>query len=203
MKEKRIKVIVTDDQELFRKGLIELLDPKDIQVIAEACNGVELIYLLEVEKLKPDLILLDLDMPEMDGKEALKKIREKDRETKIIILSTFTEGCLINDAISKGASSYLSKNSDVNTINETIRRVYRLEGYSNVSEKAKSIFTDGEIKVIPLLLAGKKKKQIAEALGLKEKTIEHYVTRLYDKTDTSNGLEFSSYCTRVGLEFLS
>jgi DNA-binding NarL/FixJ family response regulator len=201
MKEK-IKIIITDDQLVFRKGLRALLEPENFQIIAEAVNGLELLHLLEIEKIVPDLVLLDLDMPKMDGNETLAAIRKINKDIKVIIMSTFNEGCLVNDFIAKGANSYLTKNTDIKIIVETIKRVHYLENYSNISEKTKSIFTDGEIQIIPFVLAGKTSKEIAEILNLAPKTVEGYRERLYEKTGTSNTSEFSSYCARYGLEFL-
>ncbi len=200
--EEKIKIIITDDHKLFRKGLISLLELENMVCIGEAASGVELFKLLEVEKLNPDVILLDLEMDEMDGNVTLKKIRETRSHLKVIIVTSFSEGCLINDFKAKGANSFLSKDTDPKIIIETIKRVHYLGGYSNMSEKVKSIFTEGEVRVIPLILAGKKNKDIGKILGLATKTVEAYRSALYDKTGTGNGSEFSSYCTREGLEFL-
>lgn len=188
---------------MVRNGLKALLERDDeLEVIAEAANGMELIELLEVKKLIPDIILLDLDMPVMDGNKTLQKIREKNADLKIIIVSTFSEGCLLNDYKEKGANAYLIKDSETKVMTDTIKRVHFLEGYTNLTEAAKSIFTKGEIKVIPLLLKGNTSDQIAEILHLARKTVEEYRDRLYEKTGTKNAAEFSGYCGRFGLEFL-
>ncbi len=201
MKE-RIEIIITDDHQSYRQGLVSILKEKNIYTIGQAENGIELLYLLEEENLKPDVILLDLEMPKMDGNLTLEKLKEKFPVFKVIILSSFSEGSLQNDFKIKGASSYLKKNTDVKVIAETIKRTHYLVDYSNISQKVKSLFTEKEVQVIPLLLVGKTSKQIADILGIAEKTVEQYRNRLYEKTGTSNGLEFSSYCTKEGLAFL-
>ncbi len=198
----RIEIIITDDHQSYRQGLVSILKEENIFTIGQAENGIELLHLLEVENLKPAVILLDLEMPKMNGNMTLEKLKEKFPGYKVIILSSFGEGSLQNDFKTKGASSYLKKNTDVKVIAETIKRTHYLVDYSNISHKIKSLFTEKEVQVIPLLLAGKTSKQIADILGLAEKTVEQYRNRLYEKTGTSNGLEFSSYCTSEGLAFL-
>jgi len=198
---KLIQIILTEDQKIFRQGLIPLLKMERIETIGEASNGIELFYLLDVKRIIPDIILLDLQMPEMDGNVTLKILKEKYPKIKIIILSSFNDPTLLKDFKAKGINSYLTKNADFVDIVETIRNVYCLEGYNNISSP-KSRFTDGEIQIIPLLLAGKTSKQIGLALGIAEKTVEAYRKKLYAKSKTNNASEFSSYCTREGLEFL-
>lgn len=199
----KIRIIVTDDHQSYRQGLVSILKEENIFTIGQAENGNELLNLLDVELLKPDVILLDLDMPKMDGNVALAQIKARHPEIKVIILSSFSEGSLQNDFKSKGASSYLNKNTDVKIIADTIKRTHYLVDYSNILQKIKSLFTERELQVIPLLLAGKTSRQIADILGVAEKTIEQYRNRLYDKTGTANGFEFSAYCAREGLNFLS
>jgi DNA-binding NarL/FixJ family response regulator len=199
----RIRIISTDDHQSYRQGLVSILKEENIYAIGQAENGHELLHLLEVEMLRPDLILLDLDMPKMDGNITLANVKGKYPEMKVIILSSFSEGSLQNDFKSKGASSFLKKNTDVKIIADTIKRTHYLVDYSNIPQKIKSLFTEREVQVIPLLLAGKKSRQIADVLGVAEKTVEQYRNRLYDKTGTANGSEFSAYCAREGLNFLS
>lgn len=197
----RINIIIAEDQLSVRQAYVSRLEQENVHTIGQASNGRELITLLEVEKLLPDIILLDLDMPVMDGNVALKIIRAKFPSLKVIILSIFDEVCLINDFLAKGASAYLTKNTDFKIITSTIKRVHYTPDVKVISN-AKSIFTKGEISIIPLLLAGKKTKQIAQAIGKAEKTVEEYRSHLLDKTNTRNVSEFSSYCTKVGLALL-
>jgi DNA-binding NarL/FixJ family response regulator len=198
----RIEIIFTEDHKSYRQGLVPILKKENIYTIAEAENGSQLLFLLEIENLRPDVILLDLEMPEMDGNVTLAKIKDKFPDMKVIILSSYGEGSLLKDFKNKGASSFLEKNTDVKIIIDTIKRTHYLVDYSNIPKKVKSLFTEKEVQVIPLLLAGKTSKQIADILGIAEKTVEQYRNRLYDKTGTSNGLEFSAYCAKEGLGFL-
>jgi len=198
----RIEVIVTDDHKSYREGLVSILKEENIFVIAQAENGIELLYLLEIDNLRPNVILLDLEMDKMDGNITLQKVKEQFPELKVIILSSYGEGALQNDFISKGASSFLRKNMGVKMIADTIKRTHYLVDYSNIPQKVKSLFTEKEVQIIPLLLAGKTSKQIADLLGIAEKTVEQYRNRLYEKTGANNGFEFSSYCTKEGLGYL-
>jgi len=198
----RIEIIITDDHKSFRQGLVSVLKDESIFTVGEAENGIELLQLLEETNIEPDVILLDLEMPKMDGNMTLEILNEKFPHYKVIILTSFGEGCLQNNFKSKGVRSYLKKNTDVKLIADTIKRTHYLADYSNIPHKVKSLFTDKEVQVIPLLLAGKTSRQIAEILGIAEKTVEQYRNRLYEKTGTSNGFEFSSYCTKEGLAFL-
>lgn len=197
-----IKIIITDDQELFRKGLKALLDMEGIHTIAEAGNGKELLHLLEVKRLRPDVILLDLEMPVMNGRRTLAALQEKHPEHNVIILSTFSEGSLHNEYIAKGAKSYLNKSINGHVVAETIRNVLYLKGYSEIRRLPKSIFTELEIQTIPLLLASKTNQEIADHFGVSVKAIEGRRNRLYMKTGCSNRLDFNSYCVREGLSFL-
>lgn len=198
----RIEIVLVDDHQSFRQGLASVLKLENIFVIGDADNGVELFALLNEDKIQPNVILLDLDMPKMDGNATLLKLKQDFPELKVIILSSYGEGSLQNDFKAKGASSYLRKNAHVKVIADTIKRTHYLVDYSNISQKVKSLFTEKEIQVIPLLLSGNTSKQIADILGIAQKTVEQYRYRLYEKTGTNNGLEFSSYCTREGLAFL-
>ncbi|MBA2613370.1 MAG: response regulator transcription factor [Bacteroidetes bacterium] len=148
-----IKIIITDDHQSYRQGLASLLKDENIYAIGEAGNGYELLHLLDEEMLKPDMILLDLEMPKMDGNITLAKIKAKYPEMKVIILTSFAEGSLQNHFKNNGASSYLKKNTDIKVIADTIKRTHYLVDYSNIPQKIKSLFTEKEVQVIPLLLA--------------------------------------------------
>jgi len=201
MKE-RIEIIITDDQLAVRQGLAAVLKDENIFTIAQAANGKELIRLLEVDKLSPHVIMLDIEMPVMDGNATLAYLKKHFPLAKVIILSMFANSSLVNDFKAKGANAYLTKNTDIRQIAETIKNVHYLAGYSNISTKIKSAFTKREVQIIPLMLAGKTSKQIAGILGLAEKTVEANRNRLYEKTQTANASQFSSYCTKEGMMFL-
>jgi len=198
----KIKVIIADDMLFTRETLTAVLEVDEFSVIGKAEDGLQLMQMLESVAVMPDIILLDLEMPRMDGNVALAKIKAKYPDLKVIMFTTFSDGSLQNDFKEKGANSFLTKNTDPKIIIETIKNVHYLKGYNNLKKKSESIFTEGEIKVIPLILAGKKDKEICNILCLAKKTVEQYRSNLYNKTDTTNASEFSNCCTKAGLEFL-
>ncbi len=196
----RIKVIHTDDQKLTRESISGMLKGEGIDVIGEAINGYDLLNLLE--KVMPDIVLLDLEMPGMDGNLALKEIKRRYPHLKVVVLTSFTEECLIEDFKAKGVNAFLTKNSDIKTVANTIKRVFYAEGYDNFPNGFNSIFTPREVKIIPYLLAGKTSKQIATFLNISSRTVEGARARVYEKTKCKNASEFAGYCAKEGLEYL-
>lgn len=198
-----ITVLIADDHQMFREYLHKTLKAFDIEVIGDAPNGKVLLELLENDFRKPDVVLLDLDMPVMNGKAALLEIKRKYPQIKVIILSGFSEGGLVNDIMANGANSFVSKHAGTKTLVEAILNTKVLYNYSNIARKQNSIFTDTELKIIPHILEGCTNRQIAIKEAKAERTIEGHRARLYEKTNCSNAAEFSKYCTRIGLNFLS
>jgi DNA-binding NarL/FixJ family response regulator len=198
---KRIEIIFTEDQPLFRETMIPMLEKENIFTIAEASNGKELLSLLE-KGVRPEIVLLDLQMPEMDGNTVLGIVKAKYPEIKVIVLTSFTEQCLLNDFREKGVNAFLTKETKFNLIVSTIKKVSGSKSYHNFPVKINTIFTKGELKVIPLLCTGKTSKQIGELLGITAKAVEAYRKRLYQKTNSKNIVDFTNYCSKHGLEYL-
>lgn len=199
----QINVILTDDQTIFRTGIATILESENIKVIGEAADGKELLHLLDVKKLRPDVILLDLDMPEgMSGNETLQILKKNYPEFKVIIFSLYSDESLIKDFKAKGANSYLTKKITHQELVDTIRKVHHRVDYNNISDKLKTEFTEREIQIIPLILAGYMNKEIGELLNLSVKTIEVDRAKLYEKLGAKSFADFSDYCTVRGLRFL-
>ena len=119
---KRIKVVIAEDQELMRKSLVALLgDYKCFEVVGEAANGKELLHLLKT--IHPDIVLLDIEMPLMNGMETISILSVKYPAAKVIILSMHINDTLIVDFMTKGAKAYLAKGCDVDTLIKTIKQV--------------------------------------------------------------------------------
>jgi DNA-binding NarL/FixJ family response regulator len=196
----RIKVIHTEDKKLTREGTSNMLKDEGIDVIAEAANGRELLNLLKT--ITPDLVLLDLEMPIMDGNMTLKEIKAKYPRLKVVVLTSYTDECLIEDFKTKGANAFLTKDSDIRTIANTIKRVYYSDEYNNFPKSFNSLFTPSEIKIIPHLLAGKTSKQIAKQLGISSRTVEAVRDRAYEKAKCKNASEFAGHCAIAGLQYL-
>lgn len=199
---KKIKVIIADDLKSFRDGLRIFLQLAGIEIIGEAINGKHLLELLEVKKLIPDVILLDVDMPEMDGVEALIKVKEFDPNIKIIMLTLYKNDDLINDLKGKGANCFFNKDVGIDQIASTIRQLVHNVQYSNISKKIKPVFTQVEIEIMLLLKDRKTTSEIAKIRGKSVKSIEAHRKKMYEKTGVTNASEFGSFCTREGLYFI-
>ena len=174
-----IKVLLVDDHEMVRLGVSAYLSvQEDIEVIAQAENGK-----IGVEKaleLKPDIILMDLVMPVMDGIEATKEILSKWKEAKIIIVTSFIDDEKVYPAISAGAKSYLLKTSSASEIAQAIRDTYRGEG---VFEK----------EVLLLIAQGKSNQEIADECFITLKTVKTHVSNILSKLQVEDRTQATIY----------
>lgn len=199
----KINVIIVDDLKSARDGLSMFLTQKGINVIAEAEHGKELMDLLTVKRLLPDIILLDIDMPVMDGTKALVKIKEFNPNIKVIMLTLYKNSNLIADMKAKGANCFLAKEVGIDVIVDTIRQLMFDDQYTNISKKIKSIFTKVEIEILLLLRKRKTTAEIAVIRGKSVKSIEAHKKKMYEKAGVTNSLDFGSFCAREGLYFVS
>lgn len=199
----KVNVIITDDHKLFRKGIAALLSDFDfVNEIREAGNGVELLDQIKKSEVLPDLILLDVRMPEMDGIEVQKVIREKYPKIKIIILTMEEDEQIVLHLIEQGVNGYLLKNADPDEMEWAIRKVIS-EGYyftpefsrlivKNVVRKKANKFelkqelTSKEIQVLELICKQFTANEIAASLKLSVRTIEGYRRKLLEKTRSKN-----------------
>lgn len=201
-----IKVLLVDDHEMVRLGVSAYLSvQEDIEVIAQAENGK-----IGVEKaleLKPDIILMDLVMPVMDGIEAIKEILSKWKEAKIIIVTSFIDDEKVYPAISAGAKSYLLKTSSASEIAQAIRDTYRGEGVfeKEVSEKLEhrheveeefrlfEELTSREKEVILLIAQGKSNQEIADECFITLKTVKTHVSNILSKLQVEDRTQATIY----------
>jgi DNA-binding NarL/FixJ family response regulator len=203
MGKNKIKIVIADDHKLFRKGIIALLsDFHFIDEIDEASNGLELIELLERMEILPDVILLDLRMPVMDGVEAQQKIRTLYPDIKVIILTMEDDEQYILHLISEGVNGYLLKNADPDEMEKAIQKViergfYFSDDISNLAmknlkkkEKTDAIFnpdfTERELQVLELICREYSNGEIAEALNISIRTAEGYRLKLVEKSGAKN-----------------
>jgi len=209
----KIKLILVDDSTLFRQCLVKLLSTPDNEIIAQATNGKELIQLLKTKQ--PDVILLDLEMPVINGSKTLNLLRVEKPTVKVIILSRYHDENVIKDLFNRGANAFVSKNEAVEILLEAIRRVHTYGLYrdnlpfllQNPAMKDKHyyklLFTTAELRLIGHLLnASKQYKQIADELCLSEKTIENQAREIYTKVSVRSRTEFVDYGIRNGLDYL-
>ena len=201
-----IKVLLVDDHEMVRLGVSAYLSvQEDIEVIAQAENGK-----IGVEKaleLKPDIILMDLVMPVMDGIEATKEILSKWKEAKIIIVTSFIDDEKVYPAISAGAKSYLLKTSSASEIAQAIRDTYRGEGVfeKEVSEKLEhrheveeefrlfEELTSREKEVLLLIAQGKSNQEIADECFITLKTVKTHVSNILSKLRVEDRTQATIY----------
>jgi len=201
-----IKVIIADDQELIRQSLqIILRAEKDIDVIDTVANGVEVIR--SVRKEKPDVILMDIRMPEMDGVVCTEIIKENYTDIKIIILTTFDDDELVQKALQNGANGYLVKNHTPEHLKQMIKSVYNGTGVMEESMllnlaksngRASSGFNAGrytarELEVVKAVAEGLSNKEIAEKLYISEGTVKNYITSILAKENLSHRTALAVY----------
>ncbi|MEO6305934.1 MAG: response regulator transcription factor [Bacteroidia bacterium] len=203
----QINILFAEDHQLFRQLLITTLKENNIVTIGEAEDGLQLLDLLKTKK--PDLILLDIEMPNMDGSKTFTLIRELYPDLKIIFLTTHTEETLINCFYEKGAKAYLTKNTTTENLIETIRLVYEnkfVPVYKTKKEKTlkgeKLKFSKRESEMIPLIVDGRSNKEIADKLSIGNKTVEAHKKNLFKKTKTQGAVGFVSYILKKGLNYL-
>jgi len=200
----KIKIILVDDEVLFRKGIYFLLQREEnIEIIFEASNGDELIDYLKKNDAHPDIILMDLKMPLLNGVEATKIIRNDFPEIKIIALTSYNTDSFISNMIKIGASSYLLKNATptemISTINQVFEKgffynetIFEIINRQNISNfKPKSQFTEislttREREVLELICQQMSAVEIAEKLFISTRTVEGHRINLLLKTEAKN-----------------
>lgn len=201
---KNIKLIVVDDEVLFRKGISFLLNKEDnIKVIHEASNGIELLSFLEKSKNHPDIIIMDLKMPLLNGVEATKVIHRDYPKIKIIALSSYRSKSFVANLMNIGAASYLIKNTSpqelLNTIQEVDTKGFYYDDYvlqvikegslnGNVGKKGleSNNLTSREVEVLQLICEQKTTAEIAELLFISPRTVDGHRNNLLLKTESKN-----------------
>lgn len=201
MKNGEIRVLITDDHDLIREGLKRIISfEEDIDVIGEANNGKKALSMIEY--YQPDVLLLDMNMPILDGLQVLKKIKEVKMPLKTIILTVENDSKTIHDAINIGADGYVLKDSAGEEIVDAIHCVYRgdkyidkslvallFSGIKGPSVEKNSVLdelTEREVDVLFYISKGFSNKEIGEKLFISEKTVKNYATNLFRKLDVND-----------------
>jgi DNA-binding NarL/FixJ family response regulator len=211
--ERPIRVLVVDDQTLLVAGLVRLLrEDSRLEVVGTGSTGVDAIE--QVEKLTPDVVLMDLKMPEMDGIEATKQITRDHPGVRVLVLSSFEAETQVVEALKVGASGYVLKDAEPEAIISSIIAVHAGEQVmaSAVARKvvdmlsghtAPKQFYDGltprEIEILKLVAAGMPNKRIAYNLHISEKTVRNHIVNMYSKLHIFDRTQAVLYAVRRGL----
>lgn len=214
----KIRILLVDDQTMFRDGMRVLLSSQaDFEVVGEAADGEE--ALEKAARLKPDVILMDLRMPVMDGAAATRHLRGIMPDCKIIVLTTFDEDAAVFDALRSGALSYLLKDAPTDKLYEAIRGAARGESilqpsvaarlvaeFSRLSEQApawsqslQEPLSPREREVLRLLATGATNKEIAAKLVVAEGTVKNHITNVFNKLGVNDRTAAAIKARELGL----
>lgn len=212
-----IKVLLADDHSLFREGVRSLLeDQEDIEIVGEAEDGLEAIRL--APKLNPTVILMDINMPVVDGVEATRTILKKNPEIGIIILTMYPQDEYVFQALKAGAKAYLLKDTRSRELLQVIRAVHqgqavispemtnrllnefrRIAVEQEEEKPAFQLLTDQERRILTKVAAGASNKDIATELNLSERTVKNYLSIIFQKLQVNNRTEAAIRAMRDGL----
>lgn len=212
----KTRILIADDHNLFRRGLIRILaDYDDLEVVGEAAGGEEAVKL--VTQLHPDVVLMDVGMPDLSGVEATRQIQATHPQTRVIMLTVSDRDEDLFASIKAGARGYLLKNAQTAELVEAIRRVYAgeaviapsmavrlLEEFGALTREApQELQTDEltarEIDVLRLVAQGLANKEIAEELGLSEYTVKTHLRNILDKLHLRSRAHAAAYAVQAGL----
>jgi len=211
-----IRVLIADDQTIVRRGTRALLNQvDDVEVVGEAANGAEAITL--AQRLQPDVILMDLVMPEVDGIAATERIVTDNPSARVIALTSFGSDDKLLPTIRAGALGYLLKDADTESLLQAIRRVAGGEAWlpADIARRvldemrnpasppsAVNTLTDREREVLRLLAMGKTNGQIATCLTITDATVRTHLAHIMDKLQCTNRVQAVLYALRVGIASL-
>lgn len=206
-----IRILIAEDQQLIRRAFAKILELEaDIRVVGQAADGAEAIEM--ARRHRPDIVLMDLQMPRVTGIQATQRIISERPQTQIVVLTTFDTDELVFEAIGAGAQAYLLKDATETEILDTIRRVHRGESHlsPNISRKileefrrsrpagrdtagwtASEPLTEREEEILALITEGRSNRDIADQIFLAEGTVKNYVSRIMEKLGVSSRTELA------------
>jgi DNA-binding NarL/FixJ family response regulator len=190
-----VKVLIADDQTLFRAGLARILarDPR-LEVVAQAKNGSEAVE--ATLALQPDVVLMDLQMPGLNGVEAVRRLHQDAPAVRVLVLSAYADRSMVTEAIDSGAVGYADK--DI-TPDEMVQRILSASSTAQRHRPAAADLSERELHVLQQVATGLSNKQIARRLGISEKTVRNHLSRVFNKLRAANRTEAVLNAMRVGL----
>jgi DNA-binding NarL/FixJ family response regulator len=212
-----IRILLAEDETLLRRSLAELLQLEpDFQLVGQVGNGASAV--VEADRARPNVILMDIEMPQMNGIEATRRIKEAHPEMEVVILTKFGDDENVFAAIKAGAVGYLLKDAGLEEIRASIRAAHRKEGalspslvarvmkefarLSTVAQENRALFaelTRREVEVLELLGAGMRNRAIAEKLFISEKTVRNHITSIFEKLQVNDRTEAALLAQKHGL----
>lgn len=208
-----INVMIADDHSMIREGLKQLLELEgDFKVVAEACDGVE--CLNKLETVTPDVLLLDINMPNMNGLEVLQKMKEKRMKIKVLVLTIHSEVEYLLKAVDIGVNGYLLKDSESAELKKAILAVVNGENYiqpslipvlnSKMIDRDKDVMkieslTRRELEVLKNLSVGMYNKEIAEKLDISERTVKNHISNIFKKIEVTDRTQAAVFAIRNNL----
>jgi DNA-binding NarL/FixJ family response regulator len=208
----KIRVLLVDDHQVVRRGLRTFLEvQEDIEVVGEASDGAEGVE--QAGALRPDVILMDVHMPGMDGVEALRELRAHGSGARVLVVTSFTETRSVVPALRAGATGYVYKDVDPDALAGAIRSVHAghvllqpevadallSDDDAPVAQGRGGTLTDREHEVLALIANGRSNREIARALVLSEKTVKTHVSNILMKLDLSDRTQAALWAVRHGL----
>ncbi len=211
-------ILIVEDHPLFREGLVSLLSKQmDYEVVGEAAGGEE--GIAKAKELKPDLVIMDISLPDMNGIDATRRIRISMSETKVIVLSIHSKIDFITDAFKAGASGYITKDATGEKLVECLEAVIKGEFYMDskishsvvksilmskkkgdmIRNTAYNTLTAREQEVMTLIAEGLTTKEIADKLFISQKTVENHRANIFSKLNVHSVMELVRYAARHGL----
>ncbi|MDP4092187.1 MAG: response regulator transcription factor [Bacillota bacterium] len=212
-----IRILIADDHNMVRQGLKQILElERDFTVVAQAANGAEAVKL--AREYKPDIVLMDINMPGTNGLQAIKEMKEENSPSRIIVLTIHQDREYLFKTLQMGAEGYVLKDAEPEVLVEAIRSVYGGQSYiqSNMTkelvrefnrvtlhEKDKSDDNDltaREVEVLELIAEGMINKEIAKKLYISEKTVKNHVSNIFKKLNVSDRTQAAIYAFKHNIK---